>query len=158
MGSSSVRLDIALRDITRLGIDSAPLIYLVEKHPIYVDRMIFVLKSISNGAVTAVSSMLTLTEVLTHPLRMGNQALVQEYEDILLNSVGFELLPLNSDIARQAARLRARYGLKTPDAIQVATCIYADCDAFLTNDQNFKRVDELKVLMLDDLELPPANN
>jgi predicted nucleic acid-binding protein len=47
--------------------------------------------------------------------------------------------------------------MRTPDALHVATAIDAGCDAFLTNDTGIKRVHEIAVLVLDDLELdPPA--
>jgi predicted nucleic acid-binding protein len=49
--------------------------------------------------------------------------------------------------------LRARYNLRTPDALHVATRIDATCDAFLTNDAGIKRVIEIAVLVLDELEL-----
>ena len=97
--------------------------------------------------------MMTLTEVLVQPLRTGSTALVQDYEKILLNSSGFELVVIDAGIARKAAELRAHYGLKTPDAMQVATCIEMKCEAFLTNDLGIKRVSELRVLVLDELEV-----
>ncbi len=40
-----------------------------------------------------------------------------------------------------------------PDAFQVAVALAADCDAFLTNDATFRRVAELRVLVLDDLNI-----
>lgn len=150
-----MNLPHTLQGVGLLGIDSAPLIYLVEKHPTYFDAMVFILRTINSGSMTAVSSILSLTEVLTQPLRVGNEILVREYEDILQNSVGFELLPLNAAIARKAADLRAHYNLKTPDAIQVATCINAGCEAFLTNDLRLKRMTEIQMLVLDELELDP---
>jgi predicted nucleic acid-binding protein len=56
-------------------------------------------------------------------------------------------------------RLRATYNLKTPDALQVAAALHAGCDIFLTNDFGIKRVKEIHVLVLDDLELdiPPTS-
>jgi predicted nucleic acid-binding protein len=45
--------------------------------------------------------------------------------------------------------------LRTPDAILIATAIMAGCDAFLTNDKRLKQVTEIKVLVLEDLELDP---
>jgi len=66
-------------------------------------------------------------------------------------------VPISAGVAESAADLRARYNLRTPDALHVATAIDAGCDAFLTNDTGIKRVQEIAVLVLDDLELdPPA--
>jgi predicted nucleic acid-binding protein len=63
------------------------------------------------------------------------------------------MFPVSLAIADSAARLRARYNLRTPDALHVATAINAGCQAFLTNDNTLKRVTELSILILDDLEI-----
>ena len=148
-----MKLPDALRGIRLLAIDSAPLIYLVEKHPSYIDLMVFILRYVSNGPISAIGSTLILTEVLSQPLRMGKMDLVNDYENIIGNSVGFTLIPVNEQIARHAAELRAKYGLKTPDALHVATALENYCQAILTNDLGLKRVTELQVLVLDELEV-----
>lgn len=50
-----------------------------------------------------------------------------------------------------ASDLRARYNIRTPDAIQVATTILAGAGTFLTNDESLKRVKEIKVSLLEDM-------
>ena len=100
--------------------------------------------------------MITLTEVLTRPLRLGNTRLEREYRDILLHSGGFRLLAITARIAESAAALRARYTLRTPDALHIAAAIDVRCDAFLTNDTDTKRVTEIAALVLDELELDLA--
>ena len=102
--------------------------------------------------------MITLTEVLTHPFKLGNARLVQEYRDILLHSGGFRLLPVTARLAESTADLRARYNLRTPDALHIAAGIEARCDAFLTNDRGVKRVTEINVLVLDELELDSSES
>ena len=49
-----------------------------------------------------------------------------------------------------SARLRAKYSIKTPDAIQIAVGILYGANNFLTNDPVLKKVPEIKVLILDD--------
>ncbi|MGB9862164.1 MAG: PIN domain-containing protein, partial [Candidatus Bipolaricaulaceae bacterium] len=52
----------------------------------------------------------------------------------------------------EAARLRASYGLRTPDALLFATAKAAGATAFLTNDRAFLRIKEgPEVLLLDHL-------
>ncbi|MFM6073399.1 MAG: type II toxin-antitoxin system VapC family toxin, partial [Dolichospermum sp.] len=60
--------------------------------------------------------------------------------------VGF----INETIAIEAAQIRARYNLQLPDALQIAVALNAECEAFLTNDLTFKRITELRVLVLND--------
>src|SRR5262249_589695 len=97
-----------------------------------------------------------VNQVLTRPVKLGDARLEREYRDILLHSEGFRLLTITSRIAESAAVLRARYNLRTPDALHVAAGLDARCDAFLTNDTGIKRVTEIAVLVLDELELDLA--
>lgn len=62
-------------------------------------------------------------------------------------------MDINSEIALLAAEIRVRYNLKLPDALQVATAIQSNCDAFLTNDLQFKKVSELSILVISELTL-----
>lgn len=148
-----MKIQDALRNITRIGIDTSPIIYLVEKHPRYFPLMADILSLISNGNISAISTMVTLTEVLTYPIKQGNLQLANEYEKILLNSIGFRIIAVDVPVARRAAELRAQYNLKTPDALQIATALVAGCDAFLTNDVRLKQVKAISFLILDELEL-----
>ncbi|MCI5124431.1 MAG: type II toxin-antitoxin system VapC family toxin [Candidatus Electrothrix sp. AR5] len=95
-------------------------------------------------------SVITLTEVLVHPKRNGKIALEKEYRNLLQNSRNFELIPIDADIADRAAELRSRHNLRTPDALQIAATLSVGCEAFLTNDKQLKRVDEIHVIVLDD--------
>ncbi|MDY0201998.1 MAG: hypothetical protein RBR40_13535 [Tenuifilaceae bacterium] len=49
--------------------------------------------------------------------------------------------------------LRAKYALKTPDAIQLASALISLSDFFLTNDLRLKNVNEIEVITLDDFNL-----
>jgi len=148
-----MKLDDALAGVDRLGMDTPPFIYLIERHPTYLHLVREVFRRITSDTLPAHSSVITLTEVLTQPYRVGNPALAQRYRRFLLRSRNFSLDQVTTDIAEQAAVLRARYGLRTPDALQIATALAAGCAAFLTNDAQLQRVTELRVLVLDELEL-----
>lgn len=109
-----------------------------------------------NGAdIQVVTSTLTLTEVLIHPLRQGNQDLAREYSRILLNATNLRTLPVSPFVASEAARIRADSGIRTPDAIQLATAHQAKATFFLTNDEAFARIPGLQVVVLKSLLKPP---
>jgi predicted nucleic acid-binding protein len=97
------------------------------------------------------TSTITLLEVLVKPLKTNNFDLVEKYKTLLCQSDTFEICDLDVEIAGKAAELRAKYQLKNPDAIQVATAICRFADYFLTNDKQLKIVSELSVLILDEL-------
>jgi predicted nucleic acid-binding protein len=148
-----VKLDDALRGVTRLGLDSAPLIYLIEAHPIYRPLVREAVRRISDGQMAGITSVVTLGEVLVQPFARGDVLLQQRYRNALLNGTGLRTLPIDEGMAERAAELRARYGMRLPDALQIAVAITEGCEAFLTNDRRLARVTELRVLVLDDLEL-----
>ena len=134
-----------------VGLDTAPLIYFIEEHPKYLTVLDAFFLAVKEGKISVVTSSLTLTEVLVHPLRKENWGLVSEYKSILLSAKGLETIPINNEIAELAAGLRAKYQLLTPDALQIATAIGSGAKHFLTNDLKLKNVPDIKVLCLDDL-------
>ena len=60
---------------------------------------------------------------------------------------------ISQPTGEMAAKLRADYNLRLPDALQLAAAITYGCDAFLTNDAQLKRVVEIQVLVIDELEI-----
>lgn len=98
------------------------------------------------------TSELTLLETLVQPVRQNNQTLISSYEN-LLTKTEIELAPITADILRSAATLRARQNFKTPDAIHSATAYASNCDFFVTNDDGFKRLANIEVIILSDLLL-----
>lgn len=140
-------------EVVDLGFDTAPIIYFVEANPQYNDLVTEVFQQVAAGYYNGFTSAISLTEVLVHPLRQGNTTLQQRYRDLLINSENFHIIAIDAEIAERAADLRARYNLRTPDSLQIAAALSAHCEAFLTNDRGLSRVTELKVLVLDDLEL-----
>ena len=61
------------------------------------------------------------------------------------------MVPLDESVSLKAAELRAKYGIKTPDAIQLASVISKNGEVFITNDERLDAVKEIKVLTLSDL-------
>jgi predicted nucleic acid-binding protein len=59
------------------------------------------------------------------------------------------LRSLDPDLALQAAHLRARYQIRTPDAIQIAAAIEFGARLFLTNDDRVRKVTEIEVVVLE---------
>ena len=59
---------------------------------------------------------------------------------------------LTKDVSKYAAQIRAKYsGIKSMDALQLASAIVSGCDLFLTNDKQLRQVEEIPVLLVDDL-------
>ena len=98
-----------------------------------------------------VTSVITLSEVLVMPYRAGKLQLAEQYMEILTMSENIEIFDINIEIAKESAKIRADYSIKTPDAIQLATAKYSVVDYFLTNDFPLKSFKDLNVIKLADL-------
>lgn len=133
-----------------VGLDTAPLIYFIEDNPPYSEPLKLFFEAIDRGDLTAVTSTVTLLEVLVHPLRTNNKGLAVEYRDILLNSK-IMTLEISNEISEQAAQLRATHNIRTPDAIQISAAIKAGASHFLTNDIRIPAIPSISILSLNSL-------
>ena len=134
----------------KICLDTAPIIYYIEEHETYRNILRPVFVEIDSGNIEAITSTITLLEVLVHPLRTGNETLAEKYREILLSSAGLITFEISHEISEKASRLRAKYSIRTPDAIQIAVGIQHGAANFLTNDPNLRKVSEIKILILGD--------
>ena len=137
----------------RVYIDAMTLIYTVERYPAYWPLLEPLWQASQAASIEIVSSELTLMEVLVGPMKSGNAALVQAFEQALLGTE-INLLPITQSILRDAAKLRATTKLKTPDALHAATALSAGCVLFVTNDGGFRALTAFALTILDDLLIP----
>ncbi|MBW4454117.1 MAG: PIN domain-containing protein [Nostoc indistinguendum CM1-VF10] len=64
------------------------------------------------------------------------------------------MIPVSRQVLIEAAQLRASINIKLPDAIHAATALLTQYSTFLTNDQHFRSVSELSVILLSDINSP----
>jgi len=146
-----------LGQINTIFIDTAPIIYYIEAHSQFGPLAKEVVNSFQSGKLSAFSSVITLTEVLSKPLEAGDEKLASKFADFLKHGKNFSLIEISTRIAERAGRLRGQYSdIRTVDAIQISTAIDVGADVFLTNDKKLKQIKEIKVMVLKDYlqELP----
>ncbi|MDJ0634663.1 MAG: PIN domain-containing protein [Xenococcaceae cyanobacterium MO_188.B29] len=135
---------------SKVYVDTAVLIYTLEGNKDYFDLLKPLWTKFQAREIELISSELILMEVLVLPLRNNDRSLVSDYEQLLLNSA-MQLIPINQSILRQAANLRAKTSLKTPDAIHATTAMTISCDLFITNDNGFRNLSNLSVVILSEV-------
>lgn len=133
-----------------ITLDTAPIIYFLQDHPIFAPLVAPIFEAADRGELGIVISAVTLAEVLTGPLQAKNEVLAARYRETLTCSPGWELWPVDEEVAATAARFRAEYKLRTPDAIQIATAIASRSHAFVTNDKRLRKVRGILVLVPDE--------
>ena len=134
-----------------VALDTSIFIYLIEEAPQWLPLVRSIFASATNGERVLVTSELTLLEVLVVPYRTGDLSLAERYEALLTRSRGLTMVNIERNQLRAAAQLRARYRLRTPDALQVAAALTARCSTFLTNDRRLPLIGGLRVVQLSDL-------
>jgi predicted nucleic acid-binding protein len=135
-----------------VGLDTAPIIYYIERHPLYIETLRSFFQAVNKGECALVTSVMSLLEVLVIPIRLGNTDLARQYQDILFKTKGLTTMSISPNIAEEAAKLRASYNIRTPDAIQMAIATFARAEFFLTNDKHLPSLPGLQVLVLDNLK------
>ena len=95
-----------------LMVDSAPIIYMLEGHPAFMPRFRPLFDAHAAGRLRFAVTTLAIAEVLTGPLKAGDEALARRYRAILES---WGPVALDGAIAESAARLRASFKLKLAD-------------------------------------------
>jgi predicted nucleic acid-binding protein len=131
-----------------IAVDSAPIIYFLEDHAIFGRRYAPYFGAAEAGEISIVISTITLAEVLSGPLRNGNELLAAQYKEALTGAPGWRVVPIDVELAVSAARIRGRYKLRLPDAMQVATAIASGAQALLTNDRALSKIKEIEIIGL----------
>ena len=135
-----------------LAVDTAIFIYFVEQHARYADLVRPIFHAADRGELALVTSAVTLLELLVVPYRVGDLSLAARYETLLTQSAGLRMVALDHAQLRTAAHIRARFGVRTPDALQLAAAVTAHCTAFLTNDRRLPQIPGLRIVQLDAVQ------
>ena len=145
------RLSAFLANHRRIALDTNIFIYQAEAHPRYLPLTRRIFSWLERPGSQAVTSTITMTELLVQPYRSETFARVSDYYVLLATYPNLEWIAPDLKIAHSAAQLRALHGLKTPDALQAATALIAGATAMITNDAAFGRVASFDTLVIDRL-------
>ncbi len=128
-------------------LDASALIYLIEGAPPLAGKVRTQLQALETthpGLRLAVSR-LALLECRVAPMRESDTALLARY-DAFFAQPDLIHVELDANAVDLATAIRARHGLKTPDALHAACCLQLGPEhVFLTGDRDFRRVAGLQV-------------
>lgn len=142
---------ISWPDSGKLYCDACVIIFTVEEHPTYsplLDQHLW--KEVDAGRVSVITSELSIVETLVIPLKQDNTRLKEVYERFY-RQPEIQTQAVSRDVLVEAAYLRAKKGLKTPDAIHLATAELMQCAGFVTNDVRLRDKSSIPILVLDEL-------
>jgi predicted nucleic acid-binding protein len=145
------RLRAFLRRHRRIALDTSIFIYQLEANPKYLAYTDPIFSWLERPGSAAVTSTITMTELLVLPYRDGDQQLANDFFALLSTYPNLDWIAPNLEIADLAARIRALHRLQTPDAMQAATAVHRLATGLITNDPVFARVSDFETLVLNEL-------
>jgi predicted nucleic acid-binding protein len=150
MNGNAAKLRRALEKHKVIGLDTAPFIYYIEDVSPYADLVHPVFTAMENHALRAVTSTVTLAEILTKPFAEKNFPLADELKFTLKSFSALSVITIDEKLAEAAALIRARHRIRLPDALQLAAAIQGEAGVFLTNDKRVRQVTDVEVLVLSE--------
>jgi uncharacterized protein len=119
----------------RYYLDAAPIIHLIEQSQPFATA---IRSKLAAPGIVPITSELARLECRVKPMRDGNQALLQDFDNYFANTIA-EIFPLTRDVVDLATEVRAQYNFKTPGSLHLAAAVISNCDVFMTNDQRLNR-------------------
>jgi predicted nucleic acid-binding protein len=143
------RVRAFLRRHRRIALDTSIFIYQLESNPKFFAHTDCIFSWLERSGSRAVTSTITMTELLVLPYREGDEARADDFYGLLSTYPNLDWIAPNLEIAELAAQIRALHRLQTPDALQAATTTYSHATALITNDAIFERLEGFETLVLD---------
>jgi predicted nucleic acid-binding protein len=135
----------------RIGLDTSVFIFQLEENPKYRELVNKIFVWLEGPRAHSVTSTVTMLELLVKPYQLSDIDSVNKFYALLSTYPHLEWIAPTLEIADLAAKLRAEYNLRTPDALQVATALSLEATGFISNDTAFQRITDLEILILDEL-------
>ena len=144
------RLRAFLRRHRKIALDTSVFIYQLEANARYLPLTDLIFSWLEGLDSKAVTSTITMTELLVQPYRDdSDDQRVDVFYSLLTTYPNLDWIAPNLEIADVAARLRALHQMRTPDALQAATAEYSGATGLITNDAVFERVKTFETLVLE---------
>ncbi len=132
-------------------IDTMVFVYLFEDSRRYAELCETLLDRAAGGAFSGIITPVTAGEVLVKPLKDKRPDIADAYVNALHTMGNIRHVPVTFETGALAGALRAKYGFPLPDMVQAACALQTRTPSILTNDKRMRKVEELKVFLLDDM-------
>ena len=151
MGEIDDKIKKLLKGHQVAGLDTMTFIYSMEARKPYIPLLRSIFNYIEGGFVKGVTSTITLLEILVKPIKDQNITAIRDYKFLLNNFPNLKMVNIDPGIAESGAELRAKYGIRTPDALQVASAIENQATIFISNDNKLKKIKEIEIAALKEM-------
>ena len=143
-----------LADFESVCLDTALFIYHLDNIEPYYLLTTEIFDAFVDGNLQGVLSTVSVAEFVVKPFQENRIEEITNFEQLIF-ALSIDVVDSTFQIAKQAGKLRAEYGIKIPDALIFCTALENGCDAFITNDKNFRKLEAegiAVVVLLDFVE------
>lgn len=134
-------------DVPLFYLDTNIFLYFFQSHPTFGPRVKKVFEQLENKKVTAITSYLTLSEILS--FKIEDEA-IEKIKMKFFSIPNLACVPIEKSVGLEAARIRRQYNFRLPDAIHLATATIYQVDKFFSNDKKLVNFSEIKTKILSD--------
>lgn len=152
--SSRARFRDRLEGARLVHLDARIVAYHLLAEAQYADLTGLLFRGLESGDVAGQTSAVTLYQLLVEPYRQGRMEAANRAADYLSAFRNLELVPVDPELATQAAQVRARLGGRVERALQIATALDREADVYLTEDSGLRRVAGMEIVSLEDYLAP----
>jgi predicted nucleic acid-binding protein len=133
----------------RVYLDANVFIAAYETQGARSDHAWWLLDAIEDGELLAVTSELTLAEILVRPIEEADNNMIRFYQDVVSPADCLEVPAVTRPILLEAATLRnMRRSLRLPDAIHVASARLSACSHIISDDRRLPFAPGLELVQL----------
>lgn len=133
-----------------IALDTVIFVYFLEKNPQYYTLTKDLFYRIERGDISANISNLVFAELLVPAYRYSKKKQAEKIIHLLTSFPNLKISRVSNAISMEAARLRAVYNLRTPDAIHTATALINKADSLITNNKGLKKVSPIIDIIMCD--------
>ncbi len=138
-----------------VALDSMIFIYLFEADERFFTQVSELFDGIESEKNKAVTSIISVAETLSPEKYKDRSDLLTEISGFFRETNGLTVVLVDWEIGQKAAELRRENkGLRTPDAIQIATAMVSGAEIFITNDLKLRKmktkIGGIKIVGMDE--------
>ena len=130
----------------RIFLDTNIIIYFLEKNNKFFDKVLPYFRKAEAKDAKLYTSSLSYMELLIPIVKNKDINLEVKYNFLFKNF--FNVANIDIETAKIGAQIRGQYGIRTPDALQIACAIRSDCKQFVTSDRRLKRISSIEMVII----------
>jgi predicted nucleic acid-binding protein len=131
-------------------VDTSIFIYLLEENKKYNDIALGFFDFSLKNNIKLSTSAITYFEFCVKPYEINNFEIIEKFKSLLID-LDIVIYGVSLPISDLASRFRAKYkGLKSMDALQIASAVYGGNEKFITNDKRLSFISDLEIILLED--------